>query len=1031
MKKKLLLVIPLAGTVMALAVGGGILSNVLGADEISEGANDKLEATYEINETVKIPTYTFKIDGQEIPTKGVTIFPNKTTSYESEIVTNQFGIYTINYSLNFGGKTYSHNEKFEVIQDLIMVNNYEKSKISYEIPEFAKKYGVTYEDGVYVSLAKGDALTIAEPIDVSHLNTSVPLINAFVTPLVAQNYDFEILNFRLYDYEDASIYLDLNTRSPFNYNNLWRCLTYNKVAGQNQTLSGRNTSKGTVERDKYGTTARFPFGAEDAVGNPPTYKVVSPDLAKYNISWRFDSSSLECGVFQGLDNNFYLVADLNDTYYFAKPWNGFPSGKARLEITADNYVSSSANFCLSSVFGIDLKQKKTTYKNEPIFNIETDYEVMPLGKKFISYPIPHASVKDVYGNNLEVTTKVFYNKNSDKPVSINVSNSSFNPPYDGLYTIVYSVTDNHGYEFTKEYDVFVGAKIDPIEAKIPSSIINETKVGKIIEVPDLTEITGGTGNYDVKATFEIGDEVYETSNNKFQPLKVGNWTLKYTITDYIGEKCVVQKPITITSNSEPEFAEFGKLAESYMSGCSYDTPVAFGYTFENDICKKVQCDVNLTDGTGTHKITDSKFTPKVENNAELIHFSYSINGKELEESSAFCIIPYVDGKLRTSNYFYGENFTSETTSEGVLINTTAKNSKLNFYNKLVGRKFEIGFKNYETYTTYKSISVKVTDVNDPNHSITATIDRSSGITMLKLGDFSNPISYSATSESELTLGINNSEFNCFGTKVDLTTFDNGDKFAPFYDFVTLSIEVNGTSSFFITKLNNTNFKGGAIKDRYPIDFAFDGNTGGEFGVNSIYRIPRMIYTDVLSPVSICKLTVKTEDGQIVTSTDGVVLENVEAAREYNIVLNKIGLINICYYGDDSSDFEKKDNSKPLYQYNIHAIDISAPTIEVSDNYAKTAKVGDALIVPEYKVSDDYSPENKIFVIISVINPFGRETLISLRGNIPESADINALRKYGSENNSIIATYPGTYTFKISAFDEQFNQSMACVDIVVE
>jgi hypothetical protein len=142
--------------------------------------------------------------------------------------------------------------------------------------------------------------------------------------------------------------------------------------------------------------------------------------------------------------------------------------------------------------------------------------------------------------------------------------------------------------------------------------------------------------------------------------------------------------------------------------------------------------------------------------------------------------------------------------------------------------------------------------------------------------------------------------------------------------------------------------------------------------------------------------VKTPDGQVVVSEDGIALNGVDATREYQINLTEYGQ----YYVSVSAveDGWKYTNTSHL-EYVVTVVDGVPPTIEFTEEFETELEVGDLLTIPAYTVSDNYSAAEKLTVMIMVINPKGMPVYL-----------------YG-EQPAMTCAYAGTYKVYIYVYDE--------------
>jgi hypothetical protein len=138
------------------------------------------------------------------------------------------------------------------------------------------------------------------------------------------------------------------------------------------------------------------------------------------------------------------------------------------------------------------------------------------------------------------------------------------------------------------------------------------------------------------------------------------------------------------------------------------------------------------------------------------------------------------------------------------------------------------------------------------------------------------------------------------------------------------------------------------------------------------------------------------------------LEGVDASKSYDITLAKYGLYSIQYAAKEENWI---GNTNEFTNY-VYVMDEEAPVITITSEYTRTAKVGEAIILPTFTVSDNLTEEANIVIDRFVQNPTGR------------------LVRIPYVSNSVVATYEGTYFFRIMAKDEYGNIATVTLEVIV-
>ena len=171
-----------------------------------------------------------------------------------------------------------------------------------------------------------------------------------------------------------------------------------------------------------------------------------------------------------------------------------------------------------------------------------------------------------------------------------------------------------------------------------------------------------------------------------------------------------------------------------------------------------------------------------------------------------------------------------------------------------------------------------------------------------------------------------------------------------------------------------------------------GSYGGRFEAGTQIVLPAAYAADVLNPNITFLLTVK-QGNAVVTAEDGTVLENVDPNREYTITATAEGRYDVIYTTEES--FSEKEGG---LSYVLHIVDGSAPVIQFKGDLPTKAKIGDALCIPEFTVSDSKTPAEELIVLKTVTGPSGVIVTIP------------------ADSNSVWATQAGTYKFTVMVVD---------------
>lgn len=1028
-------IIALASTALLFvgaAFGITLSQDTAAAEEwnVSSTTEWEWEDSYEFGSTLAVPAYKVSADGKEVEATAVVTYPNGDKTTETAIALQQAGIYTISYFANVNGKEYTKTVTFEVGYKAYYTSS-AKTELSYGVytgfgadTDAYKNYK---HEGLLVRLANGDKLEFSHLIDVAELSTTTPIVTGFVTPDEWNSADFNRLVIKLTDSKDPSIYVEIEL-------NRWemgagvgtssgKAHSFVSAAGNGQDFVGYEEGKGLHVNDGVGAPAETSFvavayknanGAIGAFWSGIEMVQMAPSRFPFSFSYDYANNAIYTGA--------RLVSDLDSSDYYNTLWRGFPSGKARLSVFATEYNSFSANFCLTSVYGLDDLSDTSFMESEaPEITVDSEYTAttMPNAKIGVAYKIPTATAYDHYAGNCKVETQVWYNYSSNAPVSVSINNGTFTPERNGYYSIVYTAKDNFGQVGSAIYPVYATADIPAIAITLPESIPTEAMLGSPIKL-DAPTMVGGSGNLTYKTTAVTPAGETMEIDGSFIPELAGAWTVTYTATDYIGTTAEASFKFEAAAGDKPVINATLVLPQIYMSGISYVLPEIYADNYSTG--KKVSelCDVKIeyADGKTETKKAGEAFIPTVANNGEKIKVTYYSGAASLETVEVPVVIVKDGSKVFVKNYIYGEDISV------VAQDKDGKNYKglhvyaekagdvaWTFANPQVAELVAIKLQSLQSKTKFSALAFTLTDVENPEESVTMTVEVLASSINLLCGSSELSVATSLIGETTFSVSFVGGKFKFENANVDVDSYDNGEAFNGFssnkvYITVTMKdakvgaghmlLEVGGTPT-----TNN---------DRDPLapSFAILGDSGGSYSIGSSYVLAPAIAGDTFAPETSLTVTVLDPNGDPIKDKNGLLLENVDATKSYTISLNRYGLYNIVYIAAEVN-WGARVNEFINY---VNVMDEVDPVITVTSNYTMTAKVGDLLIFPNISVTDNITASENIIIDKFVQNPTGR------------------LVRLAAASNCVIASYEGTYILSYLVKDEYGNSATIYFEVVV-
>ena len=981
-----------------------------------------LSQEYAFGDIFTLPECTFSKEGKTAQGVASLQYPDGTQTSEREVTLNQGGNYVLRYFAEIGEKVYTKEYTFTVYGRLA---SYESEKTSIE-------YGVcthlgANSEGLMVRIANGDALAFDHVFDMTKMTIATKLLEGFVVPNVAGTADFTRMVFTFTDVEDPSVQLVFN--GNFHNDSNAYGLTYFTAAGNGQLQTGLEKAGTLHVGSTLGCMVPHSFIAKDTGLYWGAQKPVdtAPDSKKFCISYDYKTNQAWAGG--------KFISDLDDSNYYSSLWFGFPSGKAKLTISALNYNDMTANMCFTSILGIDLSAKNYIDEEAPVITVDNHYEVMPNAVAGGSYPIPTATAFDRVSGESKVNVSVWQNYGTSTQKMIDIKDGRFAVEQVGTYAIVYEASDYAGN--TAREVLWVRAYLSQYLPKLKISIDDAQKqleVGTLQSLPQVT-VSGGCGDVEVTYSLTNGNNVCEIVDGKFRLENVGDWVLTCTATDYIGNVATKQCVIQGVSSGKHVLHEAPVLPIGYISGATYTLPLAYAYDYSSGSKAQVLCDVAVTYGGSTTTYqAGTSFTPTVQQDKDLIKIAYVSGGTTLFEQEIPVRIVFDKERIPGSTeryrdavsldkYFYSADDLTIVNNyelagyQGIKMtaNSAAESVKAYFINPQMASTFSLAFLTVPGQSNFSKVNITLTDSENSDISVQATLQKAGDGTQLIVGDTSIDLTmdFGDSQAVPYLLGYAKNAFVVnASTSVNIQKTQKGAAFNGFpSNKVYFDIElcdVQKEDAIFLHKLCDINVSN--TRDNTGPYLATASNVITTAVKDSVYTVQKVIACDVLSPNVETSLTVIAPGGAPAVSVDGIKLENVDATRDYQIQLSEYGDYIISIVAQEGAAW--KFHTKSYMEYTLSIIDGEKPTLSFDGDFATELSVGDLLIIPNYTVSDNFTKTENISVIKMVINPKGMPIYI------------------GNEN-ALKCEYAGVYKVYFYVYDEMGNLTIFQTDVTVK
>lgn len=992
--------------------------------EVKTELSQELKDEYAFGDVFTLPACTFEKEGTVAQGAGALEFPDGSQSKDNEITLNQSGEYVLRYIATLDGKTYTHERAFTVSGKLATYGS-GKTSVAYEN---CNAFGAS-TSGLMLRIASGDAVTFDHVFDMSEMTMATKLVEGFVVPDVQGKADFSRMVFTFTDLEDPSV--QLIYFGNFHNDVASYGLTFFTAAGNGQVQCGLEYVGKLHKGSTLGCLVPHSFMAMDTGlyygAKKPT--PTAPDEKLFCISYDGASNQAWAGG--------KIISDLDDSNYYDKLWFGFPSGKAKLTVSGANYNNATANICLTEVFGVELSAETLVDNDLPTITIDNEYEEMPTAVVGGTYPVPSAKASDLSSGACDVNVSVWFDYGSETSRKmIDVKNGRFQVDNVGTYAIVYEAKDYSGNVAREVLWVRAedGRYLEPLSVKIDESFEKDIEVGTLQALPE-AEVFGASGNYTVTYSLTKGRTVCDIADGKFCLEEKGAWVLTCTAVDYIDRQAIAVCEINGIVSGKPVTVETVELPTAYVSGSTYVLPVLYAYDYSNGKEQKT-CDV-IVEYNGSKKTyqSGSTFVPTVENHQDKIKLTYVCEGTTLAESEVPVLVVFgrerIPGNteryrdvIQVEKYFYTADDITFTNGYQMLdvsglkmtANQSLDSAKMTFANPQMADGAAFDFLTVPNEAKFERLAITFKDSQDSSIAVKVVLAKDEGTTLLQVGDtlLSLNLDFDGAAATAYSVGFSNDKLVVNSTTaVDVEKTESGKPFCGFPSHkVYLEVEmldVEAGASIFLQKISGVNVSNKQDTSGPSIQTA-ESVVMNAFK-DEVYTVQKVIVGDALAPNSEAKVTIVAPDGSIVSTVDGVELNEVDATLDYEIKLTQYGLYTVSVTAKESDGW--KYSNKSVFEYVVSVIDGEKPTITFEKEFDTKIEVGDLLIIPDYEVADNYSTADKITVMTVITNPKGMPVYL-----------------YG-DSNAVRCEYAGVYKVTMYVYDEMGNLTTFTTNVTVE
>ncbi len=978
-----------------------------------------------VGDVIKAEEYEIACGGASVRAEGLeVVYPSGGVYGGDKVVLDQAGRYRVTYYAVVDGHRVEETSYYMVSRmpnDLISAEDgmeIDYGKYQVESPYKIKKD--TY--GAIVTFKAGQKITFNSTVKTSNLNKDYNILDLIVMPSVFNEIDFERLKICIADAEDETNYVTVLVITSNTEDGNGQ-VSYVQ-AGANGQMAGGYEGERFHSNNQYGASIEHSFRALGHTGEFRDSLTISEQSLTVAIDHK--EKIVYCGPYSNEDKTKILVNDLDDpAHYKSNPWGGFKSDEVTVTITADYFSKSEGKVLIKSFGDFDFSKEIEDNVAPQILVDVDESKALPIAEVGKDFPIFPFVVKDSLDKQVKTDVFVYYVDSRGQKITIENDGESFFVKYEGDYQLVYRAEDYSGNENQKVFTIKAKKTIPNIYIAIEQPIM-EFDAYQTVTIPTESQIYafGGCGDLNVeRAVYDPNGKKVDVKES-LQLAVLGDYKVVYSVTDYLGNVGYGVITVRASSVDKPKFIEEPSFDSVLIKGFTYELPNPFVIETVNGQILQVPCKVYVNG-----ELVENSFVAKGEN----MEIKYVATGKsgESEWQQTISVVDTEYGKYK-SKYFYVENELQITDEKTHVKFSFNQDGSAKFINPLSSHDFRLAFSYLSETTNFDSMIFTLTDVANVNRSVTLRLfySKEENSWFIQLNNGRNRLYY-ATSKEILTFALSSDAREIIDTSgialIQISSYDNGEKFEGFSDTIYWSIDfegVNGQSSISLTQIGNQTMgynKSSIDKalDEIKPTILLDEDVLLRQKLGEKAKIPTAKAYDVLGQIRKFTITVKTPSGEILGGGD--------ATKPIEFNLDKAGYYLVTYYAEDTN------GNKTSVPYTILVNDETAPTLEVKNNLKEEYKVGSKIKVPSYTVSDN--GEN-CYVQVTLILPNNEMRLLQYyeNGKITSFLTLDSElyeKEFKVSADTFVALQKGRYVLRIVAYDEYYNTTIKEIEFFVK
>lgn len=962
----------------------GVSDGLGGKDYQVVTDGESIKSEYNVGAKINIPEYRFQL-GERSEKATVRIYcPDGKVYSSTEVLLSTAGKYVAEFSATIDSEYYSVKQTFTVLEKVF----------SNDRAAWFNGDG-TYAKGMLLTLGQDEVLTYNKTINLYELGEKTRIFDIIAKPTVTGQPDFNAIHFRFTDAYDPDNWVEVIADG---YNMMYLGLACWSVKLPDQPSAALYNWNGYIYKD---------YPGRGAMTNTPFAGTVAGAVDPVPFGLYYDKTEQAFYCYNPSGNpNPCFIADMDDERYFSEPFKGFTTGEVLFSVYGDKFTTNES---LASIIVQNICGEQVTAETNFIDGVSPRMVLnnitFPSGATGLRYKLPNLTAMDNLDGQTQVKVRVYYGYEGNSPVSVAVNDSSFLPRRAGKYTIVYTATDKFGNTERIVREVQIDKTANPVTVSLPLSTVSKS-LGEVAEI-ETAKYGGGYGalTLKIKLIAPDGTSIDVRAGDYANLLKQGEYKVKYTVTDYHGQRAEAEYAITVTENAAPVFTSgFGGIPRCLINNNGCYLPVVTAAKYVNGVKTEANVEIYIKDANRTTPaLLDGNYcVPSVKNGGDVVEIIYRIAGSDVEKVFT---VPVKDAgykadgnhELDIKEFFSTENATV-TANENDVAFGYVKDAGISFVNPVLSAGFTL--KATVEDVNAEAVTVKLTDYANAKNAFTVKFIKTGETWYMQAGagDLTAIDGFGATdmeikiSKDEKTLTVNGNQF-------DLETISAGayNGFASKKVYVDIEItKVKGSGAIKILQINNQLIKR-LSNDVTSPEFYTEQLEGGAFAIGSTYALKPAYAADVLDMGIITGLTVRLPNKRYAVASDGTILNGAPFDKEYTITLDSYGIYSVSY-----TSVASMFSGQRGLTYTVSVFDEVAPTVALNGkNTEESAKLNSTVTLPSVTVADNLTATEEIIVRTFVISPddiiteITEDTVLNencMGGNILSTTEIKVTMK---------------------------------------